>query len=147
MSITKQNPRTIHLGGRVTEVNDVAAGVAVTPGMLMLRYSSTGTPKYKPHDSANSSAVPVVALNPSMLNKGIDDAYAIGDLVEAAVGEKGATFYMLIPSGQNIAAGDRLSSNGDGKLKAFNTTAIFAALEDVNNAAGPGDARIRVEVL
>lgn len=145
MSITKQNPRTIHLGGRVVEVNDVAAGVAITPGMLLLRYSSSGV-KYKPHDSASIEAVPVVALNPSMLNKSIDDTYSIGDLVEAAVGEKGATFYMLIPSGQNVAAGAMLESNGDGKLKAGTTHPLFAALEDVNNAAGPGDARIRVEV-
>jgi len=146
MSITKQNPRTIHLGGRIVEVNDVAASVAITPGMLLLRLSSSGTPKYKPHDSASIEAVPVVALNPSMLNKGIDDQYAIGDLVEAAVGEKGATFYMLIPSGANIAAGAMLESNGDGKLKAGTTHPIFSALEDVNNSAGPGDARIRVEV-
>lgn len=143
MSITKQNPRTIHLGGRIVEVNDVAAGGAITPGMLLLRYAG---PLYKAHDAASIEAVPVVALNPSMLNKGIDDAYASGDLVEAAVGEKGATFYMLIPSGQNIAAGAMLESNGDGKLKAGTTHPLFSALEAVNNAAGPGDARIRVEV-
>jgi hypothetical protein len=73
---------------------------------------------------------------------------------------------MLIPSGQNIAAGALLGSHGDGTLQAVGGgVALFEALESINNttgAAGPtnpppqtggatalpaGAARIRVEVL
>ena len=73
---------------------------------------------------------------------------------------------MLIASGQNIAAGAKLESAGDGTLRVLAAgVALFQALEAVNNttgAAGPtgpapqtggvtslpvGAARIRVEVV
>lgn len=149
MSITKYPPNTVHLAGFAEEINDLVAGVAITPGMLVDVYApSAGVVKLRPHATAAGLCQARVAVNPSMLNKGIDDVYAIGDLVEAKVGTKGAVFYMLIPSGQNITAGNFLESNGDGKLRVYAAgSRLFQALEDKNNSAGPADARIRVEVM
>lgn len=143
---TKFPPNTIHTGGPKIEVNDVAAGGAITPGMLIERYNSTGTPLFRAHSVAGGAGS-TYALNQSMLNKGVDDPYAIGDLVEAAVLQKGSTAWALIASGANIANGDPLSSNANGTLKAASGTTIAIALESKNNSAGPGNARIRVEVV
>src|SRR4051812_41031758 len=99
MSITKQDPRTVHLGGDVTYVNDLPASEAITPGHLIERHSASGTPKFRKHSTAGGEAMTTVALNPSMLNAGVDTAYAASDRVEAGVLHPGATAWMLIGSG------------------------------------------------
>lgn len=147
MSITKENPRTIWLGGPGVEVNDIVANEAITPGMLLERTNNSGSPEFKKHAGAGVEGS-TYALNQSMLNRGIDDAYAVGDLVEAVVLQKGSTVYAIVPSGQNLAAGARLQSNGAGKLIAYSSgIAIARAVVAVDNSAGPGDARIRAEIL
>lgn len=149
MSITKLNPRTVHLGGRITVVNDLVASEAITPGHLIERFNSSGTQKLRKHSTAGGFAVRLVALNQSMLNKGIDDAYAAADLVEAAVLSPGATAYMLIGSGQNITNSQFLESTGDGtlRLQSSTNTRVAQALETVDNSAGLTAARIRVEAV
>jgi hypothetical protein len=149
MAITRYLPRTVHLGGDITLVNDVSAGGAITPGMLIERYQiSAGVVGLRAHATAGGNTVPLVALNTPMLNKGVDDAYATGDLVEAAVGQPGATFWMLIGSGVNAVAGAKLESAGNGLLRLLAAgTPLFTALVDTNNTAGPGSMRIKVEAL
>lgn len=147
MSITRQKPNTVHLGGHVEVINDVPAGVAITPGYLIERYKAT-TMKFRPHATSAGLGAKTVALNQPYLNLGIDTAYAIGDLVDAAIASPGASFYMLIASGQNLALGDMLESAGDGTLNKYGSgVRLFQALEDANNTAGPGAMRIRVEAL
>lgn len=154
MAITKRNPNTIYLGGGdgpggesgCTNINDYVAIEAITPGMLIEYHDDSGTMKWGVHDSADDVVQVVVALDQPFLNKGIDDAYAADDLVLAGQLRSGSVFYGIIPSGQTIALGATLQSNGDGKLKA-------AASGDVRfkSLDGPGavtaDTRIRVEVL
>ena len=172
MAITPLQPNTIWLGSvsndRPIEVGDLAAGVAICPGMLIERYVPSGTQvRVRPHATASVATAPNFAVEQSMVNKGVNDGYAINDLVQSKIGRPGNTFWALIPSGQNIAAGQKLESNGDGTLKAYATlgAAIATATESVNNttgAAGPvnpppetgkttalpvGGARIRIEVL
>jgi hypothetical protein len=168
MSITVLQPNTIWLGGPRQQVNDMAAGVAICPGMLVERYVPSGTQvRIRPHATASVSTGRYVATEASMLNKGVNDGYAINDLVEQSQLGGGSSAWMIIASGQNITAGQKLESAGDGTLKAYATlgAAIFAALESVNNTngnAGPsnpppetgkttalpvGAARIRVEVV
>lgn len=143
MTITRFPPNTIHLGGEKTEVGDVAAGEAITPGMLVEQYNDAGTMKYRKHSTA-AGVSHAFALNASMLNKGVDDAYAIGDLMEVGVGHIGSTWWAIIPSGQTIVAGDKLESAGTGKLRAWtNSPAPFKALEAKTAVA---DTRIRVEI-
>jgi hypothetical protein len=146
MAITRFPPNTIWLGGEIVQVNDVAASQSIVPGMLVERFVSTGA-KYRRHATAGGPTVPAVALDQNMLNKGVDDAYPIGDLVEVGIFSPGATAWMLVASGQNIANGQKLESAGDGTLRLHASgTPLFAAVEDKNNTTG-GSPRIRVEAL
>ena len=142
MAITKEQPRTIHLGGEITEVNDISASGVITPGMLIERNAG----QYRAHaTAAGAVAQPVFALNQSELNKGVDDDYAASDLVHAAVGHPGSTFWALIGV-VNATDGAALESAGDGTLQLRTTgEAVAVAIEAVNN--GAGTARLRVEVL
>ena len=169
MSIQPLQPNTIWLGGtRPIEVGDLAAGVAICPGMLIENYVPSGTiHRVRPHATASVQTAPNFAVEQSEVNKGVNDGYAIGDLVRSKIGRGGSTFWAIIASGQSIAFGQKLESAGDGTLKAYATVgaAIASAMETVNNTtgnAGPvnpppqtggttalpvGAARIRIEVL
>lgn len=145
MAITKYPPNTIWLGGPRTEIGDVAAGEVITPGMLVERTPTTGL--WRKHALA-AGPCHSFATEQNMINKSVDDTYAIGDLAEVTLGAPGTNAWLIIASGANIAAGDKLESAGNGKLRAWtNGVAPFTALEAKNNSAGPGDARIRVEVV
>lgn len=143
----KYPPNTIHLGGEKVEVGDVAAGAAITPGLFLERYNSSGTPLYRPVNTLGVRCN-TIALNQSMMNLGVDDQYAIGSTVEAGIGAPGSTWWALIASGGNVANGDLLEVKAGGKVGAVTTgTAVARALESKNNSAGPGDARIRIELI
>ncbi len=148
MAITRNDPGTIYLGGGTcTIVNDRAASEAITPGHMVLLFNNGGIIRYKKHDLAADEAVRAVALEASMLNRGVDDDYAANDLIEVGIGSNGASFWMFLASGQNAAAGDPLDSAGDGTLTVGGAVdQVFAALENVNNTDG-AHPRIRVEVV
>lgn len=146
MSITRYPPNTIWLGGPRTVINDMAAKAAITPGMLVERVNTAGVWQWQKHGTAEADAQRSVATEQSMLNMGVDEAYAAGDLVEVAQGVNGTNFWMLIASGQNIAYGDGLESAGDGTLRKLNSgVALFKALE--SPGAVLALTRIRVEVM
>jgi hypothetical protein len=145
MAITKNAPNTIWLGPgtrMITIVNDIAAAETLTPGQLIERGSS-GFIKH--NDSGGYSRT--FCLNMPELNKGIDDTYASGDLVMAGVGTAGDTFYAWLASGQNVALGADLQSDGAGLLTATTAIAktIAKSLEAKN--ASSANARIRVELV
>jgi hypothetical protein len=148
MSITRFPPNTIYLGGgQRVQIGDLAASEAITPGMLVERFNNAGVIRWRKSTRTDKRNT-LVATDHPMANKGVDDAYAAGDLVEVSEGNTGDTFWMLIASGANIAAGAQLTDAGNGKIKAVGSgIPCFEALENVNNSAGPGDARIRVEVV
>lgn len=148
MAITMKNPHTIHLAGNIELDESTVASAAITPGDLIERFNNAGTLSYRRHSSAGGGGATIVALERSEFNKTIDDDYAAGDIVKAAVATPGCTFYARVPSGANIAQGGMLESGGNGLLVAASSgVAMFQALESVNNTAGPGEARIRVEAL
>lgn len=144
MSITHYPPNVIYLGGGTrTQVGDFAASEAITPGMLVERHTSGGVNRWRKHSTA-AGPCRAVATDHSMANKGVDDAYAIGSLVEVSELGPGATFWGIVPSGAAIAFGDKLESAGTGKLRAWTASVTpYVALEAVTATA---DARIRVEV-
>jgi hypothetical protein len=145
MAITRQSPNTVYLGGPGTVVNDLAASEAITPGHLIERFNSSGTIRFRKH-TGTSLAGSIYATEQNMLNKGVDDAYAANDLVEAVVGAPGTTIWALIASGQNIAAGNDLESAGNGTLKVYSSgVKIATALE--NKPTVTVETRIRVEVV
>jgi hypothetical protein len=147
MAITHYPPNTVFLGGPRVEENTIAAKEVITPGMLIELDSTTGVNRWKKAATAGGPGS-TFATDQAMMNKGVDDVYNINDLVEASTVGKGGTVWALIASGATVAFGATLQSAGNGKLVAGAGTAqAFRALEAVNNTAGPGDARIRVEVL
>lgn len=146
MSITRNAPNTVYLGGPHTVINDMAAKAAITPGHLVERVNTAGVWRWQKHATAAGDTQRAVALEPSMLNKGVDDDYAVADLVEVSQGVNGTNYWMLIASGQNIAYGDSLESAGDGTLRIYNAgTKLFKALETKANVTAL--TRIRVEVM
>lgn len=145
MAISQRNPNTILLAGDPPFIADIPAIEAITPGMILEYHNDSGVLKFGVHDSADAAVAAIVALDQIELNLGIDSAYAAGDLVKAAHLRPGDVFYGIIPSGQNIAFGAFLQSNGDGKLKALGSgVGKFMSLS--NPGAVTADTRIRVEV-
>ena len=148
MTITRYDPNTIFLGGTKTDQSDLAASEAITPGHLVEKFNSAGTIRWRKctNTTANKSMGHTVALNHPMANKGVDDAYAAGDLVEVGVGHVGSQFWMLIASGQVLTAGAALESAGNGTLRAFSTGAVLFTADENKTAADTGQTRIRVTV-
>jgi len=144
MSITRNNPNTIFLGGDRTQVNDLAASATIKPGHLVERFNSAGVIRWRVA-TADVAGPPAVATDAAMLNKGVDDTYAANDLMEVSVLHKGTTAWMLIASGQTVNAGTLLGSAGDGTLKTGATVARFTAIE--NAGAVTTLTRVRVEAL
>lgn len=146
MAITALPPNTIWLGGPRTEIGDLAASEAITPGHLIERFNNAGVIRFRKHATAAGNTPKIVATEQSMLNKGVDDAYAANDLVEASALKGGSTAWMFIASGQNIVAGNKLESAGDGTLRILAAgVALFQALE--NKPTVTSLTRIRVEAL
>lgn len=151
MAITRFPPQTIWLGGGHSNPvieNTLAVHEAVTPGMLVDRYVPSGTINRWRKAATADVYCSHYALEQSMLNRGVDDAYAAGDLAEVMAATPGTTIWALIASGANIAFGAKLGNAGNGLLKAVGGGVPCAiAIESVNNSAGPGTARIRIEVV
>lgn len=145
MAIVKYPPNTIWLGGGMVVVNDVAAGAAFNPGHLIERYNSSGTPLFRKHSTALLAAVPIFALNQSMLNKGVDDAYGVGDLVEAGIMQSGSLVWALIGV-LTVVAGDKLESAGNGTLR-LATTGVVIGVAAEGKVGASGETRLRVEIV
>jgi len=148
MSITRTNPNTVFLGGDRTQIGDLAASEAITPGQLVERFNNAGIIRWRRSTSNGLAKPPAVATDMTMLNKGPDDACAANDLIEVSILHKGAVAWMFIASGQNVSAGDLLGDAGNvnpGTLKTGATVALFTALE--NKPTVTTLTRIRVEAL
>lgn len=139
--------------------NNIPCGVAITPGMLVENFKDTDNKlKWRPNSSATNMPTMAVAIENTMANRGVDVAYSIGDRALIHFFVPGEVFWGIVPSGQNIALGDMLQSNGDGKLKAATAAtaaanvARFQCVPNLNGNGGTGgavtaDTRIRVQVI
>jgi hypothetical protein len=135
--------RSIVLRGSPIINEDGVTATAITPGTLV-----KGVTTIAAQDSDGGYAPRTLALERDEMGKDIDVAYASGDTVKVAAFKPGERALALIASGQNIAEDGHLESAGDGTLCAYGSGVVLArALEAVNNSAGPGNARIRVEWL
>ncbi len=122
------------------------AAEAILPGHLVT-YNAAGN--LIKHNTAGTAAALTFALERDEMNKSIADAYAINDQVKVGGFTASQRVYAIIPSGQNVAQGDLVKSDGAGRLVAHGGTgsAIGRVLEDTDNSAGPGDGRCRVELI
>lgn len=148
MSITRLNPNTIFLGGERIQVNDVAISEIATPGHLLERFNSGGVTRWRKSTGNGTAKAPALLTEQAMLNRGVDDNYAAGELAEVSILQKGGTAWAFIASGANVSYGDLLGDNGSsvpGTLKTSPTVALFTALE--NKPSVTSLTRIRVEAL
>jgi len=103
---------------KVTNYSDIMeeydAVAAITPGML-LELTSAG--KVQAHSSAGQNLLHMFACEDELQGKSIDDNYAADDKVQVWVPGRGDQVDAILVDGQNVAIGDFLESNGDGKLK------------------------------
>jgi len=146
MSITRNDPNTVFLGGDREQINDLAASETIRPGHLVDRFNSAGVIRWRKHATASIACAKAVAMDQPMLNRGVDDDYLVNQLMEVGILKPGAIAWMFIASGQNITAGQKLESAGDGTLKAFSAgVVLFSALE--NKPTVTVLTRIRVEAV
>lgn len=146
MTIVKYPPNTIWLGGPEPVLeNTVAAGAAFNPGHLLERYNSSGTPLFRKHSVAGASVPLIIALDLSMANKGVDDPYNIGDLVEAGIMRPGNTFWGLIGV-LTVVQGDRLESAGNGTFRLLAAGTPLAVANE-GKVGASGETRCRIEAM
>lgn len=154
MSISKRAPNTILLatpGGPRVIVDEFIASEAITPGHLIERVpdQASDAPQWRKNASATNIAPPIVALEQSHYNLGVDDAYAVGDLVCAAYVRVGDVIWGLLPSGQDIQMSEYLQPNGDGTFKsatAVTATANVAQWQSLDNIGAITElTRCRIE--
>lgn len=142
MSITGR--RVIVLLGQPIYNEDGVASEAITPGMLV-----QGVTSIAKHATSGEDTSHAFACERDEMGKDIDEAYAVGDTVKVAVLAPGDRAYGFLASGQNVAADANLMSAGTGYFTAHtgSNKVLARALEAVNNTAGPGAARIRLEMV
>jgi hypothetical protein len=154
LDLSPRNPRTVYLGGGrgpgggqgYTPIDDKVVTGTPKPGYLVEVYDDGGVAKYRAHSTAAGTfASPSFLIERLWDNQDIETAYADGEVALVYSCYPGAKIYAVIPSGQNVVAGDPLESNGDGKLKEGTTAPVVRALE--SPGAVTADTRIRVEVL
>lgn len=153
------NPRTIHLGGNVVFLNDSNAdnpntcSAVITPGMIVEYHDNAGSRQVQPKATAANQGSTLVALEDSIMNKGIDDDYAIDDLPRLARYSAGGYFYGIVETGQTVASGTPLKAGSPGKLvvaagadlTAAANIALYQSVENLGTTVA--DTRCRVEVL
>jgi hypothetical protein len=134
-----------HARGRYDEGR---LSTVATPGHL-LSLNSDGT--YRTHNVAGGPALLRILIEDALIGKGLNDAYAIGDLARFYEPQAGEELNVLIPAAAAaIVVGDRLASNGDGTFKKANGTTdvnLVQAIEAKDNSAGGTPFRLKVIAL
>lgn len=134
-----------HARGRYDEGR---LSTVATPGHL-LKLEAAGT--YRTHNVAGGMTMLALAIEDALIGKGLNDAYAIGDLVRFYVPQVHEEVNILIPAAAAaIVVGDKLTSNGDGTFKKSNGTTdynLLEALEAKDNSAGGTPYRLKCRAL
>ena len=142
---SQTNPKTVELYGHGIQREAEADG-SITPGMLVER---EGSDKVKAHGTEGGNAAPSFALPFGMTGRGLEDEYDDEDQVVFSTYTPGSGIYALLDGGEDVDAGDFLTSAGDGSLKeaAAGDVIVAQALDDVDNSGETDPVRIRVEVV
>ncbi len=111
--------KTIKLKLYQNIINEFVAGGVITPGMLLV-VGSDG--KVIAHDTAGAATSKMFALEDELQGRTIDDNFAADEPVQCAVITSGSEVLAILANGGDVAIGDKLTSNGDGRLKAATGT-------------------------
>jgi hypothetical protein len=143
-------PNTVILRGDQYTTREDRCNLAITPGMLC---DFAGNDRLTPHASAGGYAPRIFALESDYNGNGATTAYISGDRVVYADCAPGVIVYAHLASGQNVARGALLKSNGAGFLTARgdNTSAVVAAADEDADAssgiAAGGSLRFKARVI
>lgn len=131
-------------------VEEIKAGGAITPGMLLELDSSA---EVIAHNSAGQNVLPMFALENELEGEGISDAYAEDDKVQVWIPYRGDIVYAILADGNDITTGDFLESAGDGSLQkhtpdtessgeastTYSNQIVGVALEDVDTSGSSAE--------
>lgn len=130
-----RNPNTIHLAGEYQLVNTIKGKGTIAPGSQLEYYNDSGELKFRVHSTADAPSQAIIALEKGEQNATIADAYTDGELINAAVAHSGSTWWMYVPSGQNLSPAALLQSDGAGGLKALGDgSPVFVSMEGTGGA-------------
>ncbi len=105
---------TIKLKNYLHVSEEYVAAAALSPGQL-LELTSTG--KVQKHSGAGKTALVMFAVEDELQGKGINDAYAAGDVVQVWVPTRGDIAYAKLADEEKVIIGDFVESNGLGFLR------------------------------
>ena len=142
----KTRPTRIQLIGEGRQEEGRAAAV-IKPGMLIAQNSAGAL---IPHGVAGGPAERAFALEDPLQGNGIDDDYAIGDLVTYGVQGQSDVVFAFLAAGEHCTPNEFLTSNGDGTLKVAGGTdaRIAVPLEELDlSDTDSEDTRVRCRIL
>ena len=131
---------------KYTHIHDEKlAAAAITPGMLVSR---TAADQVTPHATAGGENARLFALEDENQGREIGTAYAIGELVKVWHAQPGEQVYAIADDTASgaIVVGDRLESNGNGRLRKLAAGVPLAVALDAVTP-GPTSPRFVVEIL
>jgi hypothetical protein len=149
---SNDTPKKNLLKGTPIQFEAGAAGPVIPGELVMLANDG----RVQRHNVAADVAEAAFAREQEWAGGSIDAAYPANDRVPYYVCRKGDVVYAFVATGNNVAIGAKLESNGTGALRlsthgtgtaaAAAAWPIAVALEAVNNASG-NNMRIKVRVL
>lgn len=111
--MSRQALQTIPLKGGFDH-DEFSAGGTFKPGHVLQR---NGSNQVVVHSVEGGDGAFIVAKECGLLGKGIDDAYASGDLAFVAIPHRNAVVQARLTGSDSYVVGDKLISAGDGTLK------------------------------
>jgi hypothetical protein len=143
--MAKTAPRAILLRGRHIH-EERPAGGAIMPGHF-LSMNSSGL--FVVNATAGADVVPIIAVEDDHNGKGIDDAYASGDLVQAEHCAPGMEVNALVAAGAAaIAKGAYVEMAADGTVRVYAAgKRIGRANVAVDNSGGATPVRLPITTL
>lgn len=142
-------PNTIILRGDNFTSREDFSNVAITPGQLL---GFATNDRLVPHASAGGPSGRIFALELGYVGDTVTTASASGDRIPYADCSTGTIVWAHLASGENVAKGQNLMSNGAGYLKAHTNLsyAVAQADEDADASTGiaaGGSLRFRARVI
>lgn len=119
--------KTITVKGEGVLIEGIASGT-VSPGMLLERTNAANT--MKAHATSGGKAQTLFAVEDELQGNTVSDDYATTKRMFAKIFRPGDQVLARCANGQNLALGDFLCSNGDGKLRKCITDSSGVVVED-----------------
>ena len=142
-------PNTIILRGDAFTSREDRCNEAITPGSLL---EFAANDRLRLHATSGGPSGRMFALEADYIGNSVTTAYASGDRVPYADCSPGVVVWAHLASGQNVARGAYLMSNGAGYLTSHSGTnvAVAQADEDADASSGiaaSGSLRFRARVV